>query len=106
MKKRPYADPTAKRRNIHLSDDVWQALKVIGNGNRSEGIRRLVSEHANNSAESAEPVAYAIESDGVVQNIGVDKKSVEIVASYVYGGALPVRALVFGDEANKQSYDR
>lgn len=43
--KRPYADPTAKRRNIHLSEEVWQALKVIGNGNRSEGIRRAVELH-------------------------------------------------------------
>ena len=44
--KRPYADPTAKRRNVHLSEEVWQKLKEIGEGSQSDGIRRLVRQTA------------------------------------------------------------
>lgn len=42
MTKRPYADPTAKRRNVYMSEDVTQKLKALGNGNISAGIRKAV----------------------------------------------------------------
>lgn len=40
--KRPYADPTAKRRNVYMSEEVTQKLKALGNGNISAGIRKAV----------------------------------------------------------------
>ena len=43
MTKRPYADPTSKRRSVTVNDENWKALKAIGQGNASEGIRRLLS---------------------------------------------------------------
>lgn len=42
--KRPYADPTSKRRSVTVNDENWRALKAIGQGNASEGIRRLLRE--------------------------------------------------------------
>ena len=40
--KRPYADPTAKRRNVYMSEEVKEKLKALGNGNISAGIRKAV----------------------------------------------------------------
>lgn len=40
--KRRYADPTAKRRNVYMSDEVAQKLKALGKGNLSAGIREAV----------------------------------------------------------------
>lgn len=40
--KRPYADPTSKRRSVTVNEDDWQALKRLGNGNASAGIRESV----------------------------------------------------------------
>ena len=40
--KRPYADPTAKRRNVYMSEEVAQKLKALGKGNVSAGIRKAV----------------------------------------------------------------
>lgn len=40
--KRPYADPTSKRRNVTVNDENWQVLKKLGNGNASAGIREAV----------------------------------------------------------------
>lgn len=42
--KRPYADPTSKRRNVTINDENWARLKQIGQGNASEGIRMLLRE--------------------------------------------------------------
>lgn len=42
MTKRPYADPTAKRRSVYLSQAVWDKLKKMGNGSASAGIREAV----------------------------------------------------------------
>ena len=58
------------------------------------------------NGQGAEPVAYAIEIDGVVHNIGFDKRSLEIVARQVYGRTLQIRPLVLGGALNKQSSDR
>lgn len=41
--KRPYADPTAKRRSVYVNEANWQALKKLGNGNASAGIRKAVA---------------------------------------------------------------
>lgn len=41
-KKRPYADPTSKRRSVTVNDEDWEKLKTFGDGSPSEGIRRLV----------------------------------------------------------------
>lgn len=40
--KRPYADPTSKRRSVTVNDENWARLKAIGHGNASEGIRKLI----------------------------------------------------------------
>lgn len=41
--KRPYATNT-KRRSVTVNDKDWAKLKQAGNGNASEGIRRLLRE--------------------------------------------------------------
>ena len=46
--KRPYADPTSKRRSLTVNEADWQALKKAGDGNASEGVRRLVRKTTNN----------------------------------------------------------
>lgn len=40
--KRPYADPTSKRRSVTINEQDWQALKKLGNGNASAGIRKAI----------------------------------------------------------------
>lgn len=42
--KRPYADPTSKRRSVTVNDENWRELKRIGHGNASEGIRKLIKQ--------------------------------------------------------------
>lgn len=39
--KRRYAIPGAKRRGVYLEESIWQHLQSVGDGNASEGIRRL-----------------------------------------------------------------
>lgn len=41
--KRPYATNT-KRRSVTVNDENWRALKAIGQGNASEGIRKLIKQ--------------------------------------------------------------
>ena len=41
--KRPYGTNT-KRRSVTITEPDWQALKKLGNGNASAGIRRLLRE--------------------------------------------------------------
>lgn len=48
--KRPYADPTSKRRSVTINEKDWQKLKTLGKGNASAGIRealRLAYERKN-----------------------------------------------------------
>lgn len=40
--KRPYGDPTSKRRSVTINEQDWQKLKDLGNGNASAGIRKAV----------------------------------------------------------------
>lgn len=40
--KRPYAQPNAQRRSIYTDHATWEALKKLGNGNASAGIREAV----------------------------------------------------------------
>lgn len=40
--KRPYAQPNAKRRNVYIDEDTMQALRKLGNGNASAGIREAI----------------------------------------------------------------
>ena len=42
IKKRPYAQPNAQRRSIYTDAVTWEALKKLGNGNASAGIREAV----------------------------------------------------------------
>lgn len=43
--KRPYGDPTSKRRNVTINEQDWKALKELGGGNASAGIRKAVAEY-------------------------------------------------------------
>lgn len=43
--KRPYATNT-KRRSVTITEPDWQALKKLGNGNASAGIRKALKNHA------------------------------------------------------------
>jgi hypothetical protein len=40
--KRPYAQSNAKRRNLHITEENFQALRELGNGNASAGIRKAI----------------------------------------------------------------
>ena len=53
--KRRYAIPGAKRRGVYLEDDLWQRAKLIGDGNASEGIRRLLENSKKSKAEPDAP---------------------------------------------------
>lgn len=41
--KRAYGMPGAAKRNLYLDQYTWAKLKVIGKGNASEAIRKLVA---------------------------------------------------------------
>ncbi len=47
--KRPYATNT-KRRSVTITDSDWQALKKLGNGNASAGIREALGFGESNQA--------------------------------------------------------
>lgn len=40
--KRPYAQQNAQRRSIYTDAETWEAIKKLGNGNASAGIREAV----------------------------------------------------------------
>lgn len=42
MKKREYGMVGGKRRNVYVSQEDWESLKVFGSGNASQGIRRAL----------------------------------------------------------------
>lgn len=44
--KRPYGDPTSKRRSVTINERDWQALKKLGSGNASAGIRQALRQQA------------------------------------------------------------
>lgn len=66
-------------------------------------INELSDGQAAREQEGGEVVAYAIESNGVAQNIGFDKEALEVVVRQYYGDASLVRPLVFGDTHPPQS---
>lgn len=40
--KRPYNMTEARRRSVYVDGATWEALKKLGSGNASEGIRKAV----------------------------------------------------------------
>lgn len=49
--KRRYAIPGAKRRGVYLEQSLWDYLRAAGDGNASEGVRRIAEQHMKSTTE-------------------------------------------------------